>query len=80
MPRLVVRRHRNWKGEPGYRWVCDDPEAIREHPSGGVIKGFSNECGWTIRLKANSRSPIPPALSRAMDGARKHLMRYHRED
>lgn len=73
MPRLTVRRHRNWKGQPGYRWQC---RATAEHPSGRPIDGFSRDDTFT----GSWLRDYPSSLSRAMDGARKHLIRYHRKD
>ena len=75
--RLRVVRSSNWKGEPGYRWVCADPAAIGAHPSGKRIEGFTRDVTFTALWR---RGRYPPSLSRAMDGARKHLIRYHRED
>lgn len=75
--RLKVVRSVNWKRETGWRWTC---LGLAGHPSGGVISGFTADDGWTVRLRAKSRNPLPPAQSRAMDGARRHLIRYHLED
>ncbi len=73
MIRLKVVRHRNWKGQPGYRWEC---LAAAAHPSGRPISGFSREETFTGTFEKN----YPSAQSRAIDGARRHLMRYHLED
>jgi hypothetical protein len=70
MHRLKVVPHRNWKGQPGYAWTC---EATAAHPNGKPISGFSREETFTGRWQKH----YPSARSRAMDGARKHLMRYH---
>jgi hypothetical protein len=76
VPRLRVARHRNWKGQPGYAWVCADPAAVKAHPGQKPISGFSRDETFTGRWQRN----YPTSLSRAMDGARKHLIRYHREN
>jgi hypothetical protein len=80
MFRLKVVRSHNWKRNPGWRWTCDDQEAIKAHPSGRMISGFSADDGFTVRLRAGGSSPLPPAQARAMDGARRHLFKFHRED
>jgi hypothetical protein len=73
--RLRVVPSTNWKRERGWRWTC---RAVGAHPGGGVISGFTNEDGWTVRLRARGSNPLPPAQARAMDGARRHLIKYHR--
>lgn len=63
--RLAVRPGRNWRGQPGWEWVCPPcPEHRRR------IRGFSHRDTWTDQ---------PPAQGRAMDGARRHLHRYHQD-
>jgi hypothetical protein len=76
MHRLRVVRDHNWKGDMGYRWTCSDPEAVKAHPSGKPHTGFSHQHTFT----GSWRRDPPSALSRAMDGARKHLIRYHLEE
>jgi hypothetical protein len=69
--RLKVVRWRNWKGELGWYWRCDEHDRL--------IHGFTADSTWTSRhWRPNGAQP--PAQSRAMDGARRHLYRYHRED
>ena len=77
MRRLKVVRSENWKHSPGYRWRCADPEAVKAHPSGKPIEGFSADTTFTGWWRMDT---YPTSLSRAMDGARKHLIRYHREE
>lgn len=72
---LKVVPSTNWKGQRGYRWTCT---AVDGHPGNMVISGFSKEDGWTVRLRARGSNPLPPAMARAMDGARRHLIKYHR--
>jgi hypothetical protein len=75
--RLRVVRSRNWKGDRGYRWRCNDPQAVKAHPSSRPIEGFSADLTSTASWR---RGSYPSALSRAMDGARKHLIRYHQKE
>ena len=70
--RLTVRRARNWKGEPGWRWCCT---VTASHPSGRPIAGFTADHTWTSSWRRGQRD----AQALAMDGARRHLHRYHRE-
>jgi hypothetical protein len=73
--RLVVRRARNWKRDPGWAWSCPPcPQHER------TVRGFTADSTFTSRQRARSSTPTPPAQSRAMDGARRHLHRYHREN
>jgi hypothetical protein len=72
--RLRVVRSRNWNRRPGWRWVCKATEA---HPLGRVIEGFTADSTFTSRQRASSASPMPSSQSRAMDGARRHLIKYH---
>lgn len=61
--RLAVRPGHNWCGQPGWEWTCP-PCPQHDQP----IRGFTHEETWTS---------LPPAQARAMDGARRHLRRYH---
>lgn len=63
--RLKVRPARDWFGRPGWEWVCPPcpGHPVRQH------RGFHHQDTFT-RFEL-------PAQARAMDGARRHLWRYH---
>lgn len=63
---ITVRKARNWKGQPGYRWVCTEcPKAT----------GFHHFDRWTDWVRPQ-RDPHP--WERAMTAAICHHHRFHK--
>lgn len=72
--RLTIRRAWNWKRDPGWRWECPPcPQHAR------TIQGFTADTTWSSRAWRRERTPAI-AHGLAMDGARRHLHKFHRKD